>query len=222
MSVEKVIKPSLAFYKLMQVVLFAFYRTFFDFKYYGANNVPEDSRGVIFTPNHASFLDPPIFGISLKMQIHYLAKEYLFKVFGLKHPLYWLGVLPIKSESDDIRSMRMVIRALKEGKRLVIFPEGTRSVDGQFRDVEAGAGFIAVKSGAYVMPAYIQGSFEALPKGAKWFRCKPVRIYYGKPFIPSEDKELLAFENPYLAVSQKIMAEIKKIKAAVEDGSYKD
>ncbi|OIO38931.1 MAG: hypothetical protein AUJ71_01900, partial [Candidatus Omnitrophica bacterium CG1_02_49_16] len=155
MSVEKVIKPSLAFYKLMQVVLFAFYRTFFDFKYYGANNVPEDSRGVIFTPNHASFLDPPIFGISLKMQIHYLAKEYLFKVFGLKHPLYWLGVLPIKSESDDIRSMRMVIRALKEGKRLVIFPEGTRSVDGQFRDVEAGAGFIAVKSGAYVMPAYI-------------------------------------------------------------------
>ena len=223
MPAYKVIKPSPLFYKLTQIVLYRFYRIYFDFKVYGVKNVPGDSRGVIFAPNHASFLDPPILGISLEKPIHYLAKEYLFKVFGLRRMLYWLGVLPIRSESDDFRSMRQILRALKEGKRLVIFPEGTRSLDGRFQEIQGGgAGFLAVKSKVYVVPVYIQGTFDAFPKGVKWFRCKPVRVYYGKPFIPAEDVELMALENPYLVVSQKIMDEIKKIKATVDEGSYKD
>ena len=220
MPADKVIKPKPWFYKLVQVVLFRLYRIFFDFKFYGADNVPEDSRGVIFAPNHASYLDPPILGISLKKPIHFLAKEYIFKVFGLGSALYWLGVLPIKSESDDFRSMRQIMRVLKGGQRLVIFPEGTRTLDGRFQEVERGAGFLAVKSRAHVVPVYIQGTFEAFPKGAKWFRCRLVRAYYGRPFIPAEDDQLMAAENPYLAVSQKIMADIKKIKAAVEAGNY--
>ena len=142
-SADRVINPSPGFYKLIQIVLFRLYRIFFDLKVYGVDNVPEDSRGVIFAPNHASFLDPPILGISLKKPVHFLAKEYVFKVRGLGRPLYWLGVLPIKSESDDFRSMRRIMRTLKEGGRLVIFPEGTRTTDGQFREVEGGAGFFS-------------------------------------------------------------------------------
>ena len=220
MPADKVIKPSPLFYKLTQIVLYRFYRICFDFKVYGVKNVPEDSRGVIFAPNHASFLDPPILGISLKKPIHYLAKEYLFKVFGFGRTLHWLGILPIKSKSDDFRSMRQILRALKDGKRLVLFPEGTRTLNGQFQEAEGGAGFLAVKSRAYVVPVYIQGTFGAFPKGAKWFRCGPVRAYYGKPFIPAEDAELMIAKDPYLAVSQRIMAEIKKIKEAVDEGSY--
>ena len=212
MSADKVIKPSAFFYRLTQIVLYRFYRICFDFRFYGAENVPEDGRGVILAPNHASYLDPPMIGISLKKPIHYLAKDYLFKVFALRRMIFWLGSLPIKSEGDDFRSMRLILRALKDGKRLVIFPEGTRTLDGNFKDVEAGAGFLAVKSHSHVVPVYIEGSFAAFPKGVKWFRCKPIRVYYGKPFIPSEDAELMAKEDPYLAVSQKIMAEIKSIK----------
>ena len=220
MSAKKVIKPSALFYKLTQVVLFRFYRICFDLKFYGAANVPNDSRGVIFAPNHASYLDPPMVGITLEKPIHYLAKDYLFKVFALGRMLYWLGSLPIKSEADDFRSMRQLLRALKEGKRMTIFVEGTRSADGNFKEVEGGAGFLAVKSKAHVVPVYISGSFAAFPKDAKWIRCKPVRLYYGKPFIPCEDAELMAKENPYMAVSEKIMAEIKKIKADAENGVY--
>lgn len=221
MSVDKVIKPKPWFYKVAVIVLFRSYRIFFDFKFYGTGHVPEDSRGVIFAPNHASYLDPPILGISLKKPIHYLAKEYLFKIWGLGRVLYWLGVLPIQSESDDFRSMRQILRALKEGKRLVIFPEGTRSIDGRFQEVEGGAGFLAVKSRAHVVPVYIQGTFDAFPKGVKWFRCRPVRAYYGQPFIPAQDAELMAAKDPYVAVSRKIMAEIRKIKEMVDNGSFK-
>lgn len=219
-SAAKVIKPSPFFYKLTVTVLYIFYRICFDFKFYGTKNVPTDSRGVILAPNHASYLDPPIIGVSLGKPIHYFAKEYLFKVFIFGRMLYWLGSLPIKSESDDFRTMRQLIRALKEGKRLVIFPEGTRTSDGNFQEVEGGAGFMAVKSKAHVVPVYIQGSFAAFPRDAQWIRLKPVRVYYGKSFIPSEDAALMAKEDPYLAVSQKIMAEIKKIKDEVDQGVY--
>ena len=220
MAAEKVIKPWPFYYRLIQTVLYTFYRVCFDFKFFGVENVPDDSRGIIFASNHASYLDPPAIGISLKKQIHYLAKEYLFKVFAFGRTLYWLGALPIKSESDDFRSMRQILRALKEGKHLVIFPEGTRSLDGQFREVESGAGFLAVKRRAHVVPVYIQGSFDAYPKGVKCIRCKPVRAYFGKSFIPCEDFDLMGQIEPYLAVSRRIMDEIKKVKADAENGLY--
>lgn len=215
MSAEKRPGFSPLFYKLTQIVLLALYRLFFDFKVYGAENVPEGSCGIILAPNHASYIDPPILGISLKRPITYLAKEYLFKKPFLREVICWLGSIPIKSETDDFRTIRQVLRALKEGKQVLLFPEGTRTLDGQFQEPEGGVGFFALKSGAAVVPIYISGTFEAFPKGVKWFRCKPVRIYFGKPFIPAMEKDFTGHENPYLAVGQRIMSEIKKIKEAV-------
>lgn len=209
-------KPIMAFYWLTKIVLSITYKLFFGLKAFGLENIPNDDRGVIFAPNHASYLDPPLIGVSTERHVTYLAKEYLFRVLILGTMLRWLGVLPIKSESQDFRSMRQLLRILKGGKRMVIFPEGTRSLDGNFKSVEGGVGFLALKGETWVVPTYIRGTFEALPKGAKWFKCAPVRIYYGKPFIPSADTTLLSNQDPYLAVSEKIMAEIKKINEAVE------
>ena len=216
MSVNHDKKPVMVFYWLTKVVLSITYKLFFGFKSFGSENIPNDARGVIFTPNHASYLDPPLIGISTERHVTYLAKEYLFRVFILRTLLRWLGVLPIKSESQDFRSMRQLLRILKEGKRIVVFPEGTRSLDGNFKSVEGGVGFLALKSETWVVPTYIRGTFDALPKGAKWFKCAPVRIYYGKPFIPAFNKELLNCADLYLAVSEVIMAEVKKIKEEVE------
>jgi 1-acyl-sn-glycerol-3-phosphate acyltransferase len=205
-----------SFYKLTQVVLLALYRLLFDLKIYGAENVPEGSRGIILAPNHASYIDPPILGISLKRPITYLAKEYLFKKPFLGGIISRLGSIPIKSEADDFRTIRQVLKALKEGKQVLLFPEGTRTLDGNFREPEGGVGFFALKSGAAVVPVYISGTFDVLHKGMKWFRCKPVRIYFGKPFIPAMEKELTEHADPYLAVGRRIMSEIKKIKEAVQ------
>ncbi len=125
--------------------------------------------------------------------------------------LRWLGVLPIKSEADDFRSMRQLLRLLKEGRCIVVFPEGTRSLDGNFQKAEAGVGFLAAKSQSCVVPVYIDGTFQAFPKGGK-IRPHLVRIYFGKAFRPAQDKELMAHENPYLAISEKIMADIRELK----------
>lgn len=208
-------------YKFLQVFLYALYRSFFRFEFHGSDQVPDESdkRGVILAPNHASFLDPPILGISLKRHITYLAKEYLFKAFLVGWTLRNIGALPVKSESGaDFRSLRQLLRILKEGSCAVVFPEGTRTQDGEFRTPESGVGFLAAKSKAWVVPVYIDGTFAAFPRGAKIFKCHRVKVFYGKPFVPAEDSALMAREDVYQAISERIMTELKDLKKNIHPG----
>ena len=216
-------KGSGFFYRLIRAVLFTLYKIFFHFRAYGMFRVPKDTdeRGVILAPNHASFLDPPILGISLGRRVTFLAKEYLFKNFFVGAVLRGIGAYPIKSEKDDFRSIRDLIRLLKDGKCVVVFPEGTRSRDGQMKEPEGGIGFLAAKSHAYVVPVYIRGSYDAYPKGAKMFKVRPVQAYFGEPFIPADDQNLMRSQDPYGAVSREIMVRIRRIKADVEAGIFK-
>ncbi len=211
-------KGSSLFYRLIRVVLFITYRILFRFRYFGAERVPSetDSRGVILAPNHASYIDPPILGISLKRRVTFLAKEYLFKNFFVGVVLRGIGAYPIKSEKDDLKSIRDLIRLLKAGRCVVVFPEGTRSETGTFKEPESGIGFLAAKSRCVVVPVYVAGSFEAYPKGAKKIKATPVQVYYGKPFVPAEETSLMDSQDPYGAISREIMARIVQIKAEVD------
>ena len=215
-------KGSGFFYRLVRGALYIKYRIFFSFRYFGADFVPPDTdkRGVILASNHTSFLDPPALGISLKRRVTFLAKDYLFKNLIVGTVLRGIGAYPIKSANDDFRSIRDLIRLLKNGHCVTVFPEGTRSENGQMKTPESGIGFLAAKSQAYVVPAYIRGSYEAFPKGAKFFSMKPVEIYYGKPFIPAEEKSLMSDSDPYNAISREIMARIQRIKTEAEAGKF--
>lgn len=202
------------FYRFIRVVLYIVYRLLFRFRHFGSDKVPQekDPRGVILAPNHCSYLDPPILGISLKRRVTYLAKQYLFEHNLVGWVLRSVGAYPIKSESaNDFRSIRDLLRILKQGACVVVFPEGTRSETGRFKEPESGIGFLAVKSGAWVVPTYIKGSFEAFPKGAKKIRRRPIEAHYGDPFLPA-DKGWTGGEEHYAALGRHIMAEIKKLK----------
>ncbi len=206
------------FYRLIRAVLFIFYKLFFRFQFFGSEQVPDlnDPRGVILAPNHASYLDPPLLGISLRRRVTYLAKSYLFDHFFVGFVLRSIGAYPIKSESgNDFRSIRDLVRLLKSGHCITVFPEGTRSENGEFHEPEGGIGFLAMKSAAWVVPVYIQGSYAAFPKGAKNFKSHPIKVYFGEAFIPAENSAFVAM-NDHLAVSQDIMKRIKEIKQRVE------
>ena len=207
------------FYRFIRLALYIGYRLFFRFEYAGSGRVPpaDDPRGVILAPNHASYLDPPMLGISLKRRVTYLAKEYLFKHGFVGFVLRNIGAYRVKSESgNDFRSIRDLVRILKGGHCVCVFPEGTRSETGQMKEPEGGIGFLAMKSGAWVVPVHIKGSWDAMPRGTKGIRCRPVEVRYGKPFIASEKDWGADASEPYLAVGRHIMAEIKKIKEGTE------
>lgn len=207
------------FYRFIRVVLFILYKAFFRLRATHTELVPKegDGRGVILAPNHASYLDPPIMGVTLERRVTYLAKDYLFKHWFVGWVLRNIGAYPIKSgDGNDFRSIRDLVRILKQGAVVTVFPEGTRSETGHFKEPEGGIGFLAVKSGAWVVPVYIKGSYDAFPKGAKGFKCRPIEVHYGVPFIPAENPEWAkGGDEGYQAVGKKIMADIAAIKDKV-------
>ncbi|MCG3176193.1 MAG: 1-acyl-sn-glycerol-3-phosphate acyltransferase [Candidatus Omnitrophica bacterium] len=201
-------------YYTVKIVLYTLYKLFF---WFGSRNgsvvdaLPR-TEGVIIAPNHASYLDPPIIGISLGRRVTFLAKEYLFKAPVVGFVLRSISAFPIKSQKDDLRSLRELIRVLKNGACVVVFPEGTRSENGELKDPEIGVGFLALKSAAWVVPAYISGTYRAFPKGVKFFRPAKVDIRYGRPFRPAEDPAITGSADPYRATVDRIMDEVRRLR----------
>jgi 1-acyl-sn-glycerol-3-phosphate acyltransferase len=178
-------------------------------KIYGADNIP-DKGGVMIVSNHASYLDPPIIGVAYrKRPVHFMARDSLWKRgFGA----WWMdgvGCIPVKRDEGDIRAIKLAIKSLQEGKVISIFPEGTRSDDGNLQSAKSGIGLIIEKSECNVIPAYIDGSFQALPKGAKWIKPHHISISFGLPLSPDTFKSLGKGRKAYSAYVSFIMDRIK-------------
>ncbi|HYE78378.1 MAG TPA: lysophospholipid acyltransferase family protein [bacterium] len=150
----------------------------------GGNNVPR-TGGVIVASNHQSHLDPALLCACGPRPVHFLAKEELFKVPGLGLLLKWMGMVPTPRDGAAMAAMRAGIRILKENHVLGIFPEGTRSKTGERLPAEPGVVALAVMAGNVpIVPAYIDGSWAAMPPGAGFPRFrKPITITFGEPII---------------------------------------
>ena len=98
-----------------------------------------------------------------------------------------------------------------------IFPEGTRSSDGELQQAKGGVGFLIAKAGVPVVPAYVQGTFNAYPRGAKWIRPSKISVTYGTPIPPSEISALGDGRGSYDAIAALVMARI----AALREGNKK-
>ncbi len=140
-------------------------------------------------------------------EIFYLGRKTLFK------PPFWswflpiCNVLPIDRDGRDVSGLRNIIKMLKAGKAVLLFPEGTRSVDGALQPSEPGAGLVAIKAGVPVLPVRVFGTFESLSRHQKRLRFHPIRVVIGKPYLPSipEGKN----EKPsYPRVAQEMMEKI--------------
>ena len=187
-----------------------FFKTYLGFNVVGRANVPK--RGAfIFVSNHSSYLDPILLGTSLHRSLYYMARENLF---GKPLPdwiMRQVHAFPIKRETGDVGALRQALSILKDGKPLVIFPEGTRSKDKCLRSAKPGVGFIAARAKVPVVPAYVDGSFEVLPGNLKTLKRSPVSVYIGKPIYldigrTGHDKE--AYQN----LSDEIMSGIAALR----------
>lgn len=192
-----------------------FFRFYMGFEVVGRKNVP--ARGAfIFASNHASYLDPIILGTSIFRSLNYMARSELFEDRFLGWALPKINTFPVARGKGDLAAIRQALKILSQGKPLVIFPEGTRSEDGKPGRGKPGIGFIASKSKVPVIPAYIEGSFEALPAGSEKVRRHRLKITIGKPVdlsgidMESSDKDL------YQRISDRIMQSISGLKKAGE------
>ena len=165
-------------YRIVKLLAVLFMRAWFGLRVRGMEHVPPSGPALIVS-NHQSILDPPLIGGAVRRQIYFLAKAELFQIPVFGPLIRALHARPVRREGADPRALRTAAQLLEEGKALLVFPEGTRSLDGSLREGKAGVGMLAVTSGAPVVPAYVSGTREALPKGAAWPRRSQVSVSFG-------------------------------------------
>jgi 1-acyl-sn-glycerol-3-phosphate acyltransferase len=180
------------------------------FRYRVVGKVPR-TGGILVAANHASYFDIPLLGCGMTRRAWYLGRSDLFPVRGLNGVLKWLGWIPLKLGRPDRKAFDKAIALIKQGKVVVIFPEGGRSLDGRLRDPKPGLGLIVAQTGCPVVPAYLKGTFDVLPSGARRPRFRPVTVYFGEPLVfapPQETGGNGETKKFYHDVSRTVMARI--------------
>jgi len=167
------------FYAVAWAVCTIVLKLLFGFRAYGRRNVPR-SGGVVLAINHQSYLDPVVVGCGVTRQVHYMARDTLFRgLFG--RLIRALNAFPVARGQPDAKALREYIERVRSGKAVMLFPEGTRSHDGRLGPLQPGAGMLAVRAGAPVVPTYIDGTFEAWPRHRTLPRVARLSIYFGTP-----------------------------------------
>src|SRR2546428_3079164 len=167
-------------YACVKPVVAVLMRLFFRVEVKNPEHVPL-AGAVLLVANHSSLLDPPLVGGVVPRQLSFLAKAELFRIPLFGPLIRRLNARPVRREGPDPGALRMALRVLEEDGALLIFPEGTRGAEGVLRPAKAGAGMLAVKSGAPVVPVYISGSGRAWPRGQRLFRPAKVTVAFGPP-----------------------------------------
>ena len=192
------------------------YATYFRWRVFNPERVPVQG-GVILASNHASFLDPPLVGSGLKRDINYLARESLFRFPGIGALLRSWNAVPVDRDGGGAKGLKIILNRLLDGNGIILFPEGTRTLDGRLQPAQSGIGLIVIKSTAPVVPVRVFGTFEAYGRNHKLPRPHRVIVKYGQPMnfeaLRDEAKTCnkARLKEIYQQVADDIMAAIAKL-----------
>jgi 1-acyl-sn-glycerol-3-phosphate acyltransferase len=189
---------------------------FSDLQVYGQDNMIENGPALL-AMNHQSILDPPYAGISCKREIHYFARKTLFDIPVFGAILRRINVIGVDREGSDVAALKSVIRVLRGGGCTIVFPEGTRTRDGNLQPAKPGAGFIIAKTLAPVVPMRIFGAFEAYPRGAIIPRFTPVTIVVGEPIHFAKSDVAGDSRTVFQRLSEHVMGKIAALRNPRED-----
>ena len=175
-------------YRCVWVFSRTFYSTYIRCRYLHPGRLPAQGP-VILAANHASFLDPPLIGAGLSRMVIFLARNTLFTVPVVGALLRSLKVVPVDREGGGGAGLKAILDRLLGGEVILLFPEGTRTPDGQLLPAKSGIGLAVIKSTAPVVPIRVFGTFEALGRHMKFPRPRRVVVHYGEPMRFTELRE---------------------------------
>jgi 1-acyl-sn-glycerol-3-phosphate acyltransferase len=190
---------------------FALGRLFFHFRVlHRERRIPEGP--LIVAMNHESYLDPPLAGIASGREMYFLTRKTLLDVPVLGWVLPRLNVVPVDQEGTDRAALKALLRILKAGHGTVVFPEGARTLDGKLQPALPGLGFVIAKTLAPVLPMRIFGAHEALPRGGRRLRLRPITIVIGEPIYFTEADLQPRSKELYQRLSERVMESIAALK----------
>lgn len=183
-------KRDVYFYLIMPFIRLNQWTTQMPLTVYGRENIPKEG-GFILISNHQSLADIPLYMLSVNKPIAFFAKKELLRV-----PILGSALVKMEHESVDrsspknaIKEMNAAVEKIKNGKRVMVFPEGTRSVDETLLPFKKGAFMMSVQSGCPIVPACIQNSGYAIHKTRWYTQPSPVTITFLTPLFPKENSK---------------------------------
>lgn len=200
MPSEYPVIPPTRFYRFVRTVVRGLVWSLGGITVWGSENIPATGP-VILAPNHRANVDPPYISLTTPRQMHFMAKEELFRVPVFGAIFRGVEAFPVTRGAPDRAALRHAIDLLKQGRVVTIFPEGTRSKDTALKEAEKGFALIARQSDAVIVPIAIEGTEKMLPKGTKRLRRAHVTVTVGKPLSlakimaakPDGEKDALAW-----------------------------
>lgn len=214
-------------YPILRLLSVLLCKLFFRLRVTGKEFIPKEG-GVLLVSNHASYLDPVVLGVAYPRSLWFFARSDLFKNPFFGWLIRQLHAFPVQLHRPlDKDAIERAIKELREGKTVVVFPEGTRSRDGELHAGQAGVGLLAVKAGVPVLPVYLRGAYQAFPPGAQVFRPKKISVHFGtvlsfRPSSPqTEEKDAVPLRVGrrqifYQKIADQMMEAIREIKNLTE------
>ena len=185
--------------------------SFFKLRVLNRERLIEDGPAIIVA-NHQSFFDPPMIGHIFPNYIHFLARHSLWHPPGMNYAMNHCQCIPVNQTRPDPASIIKVLRVVRGGGRVLIFPEGSRSEDGDIHEAMPGIGLILSKlAGIPVQPIRIDGAFDCLPIGAKALKFMPITVSVGKPYYLSGESVNGRDRKAQRALGEKVMDSIRAI-----------
>ncbi|MEN6406223.1 MAG: lysophospholipid acyltransferase family protein [Thermoguttaceae bacterium] len=177
--------PSRVWYRLLQRLLQLLAIVVYRVRFSGRENIPA-SGGVLVVSNHQSHLDPPLIGIGVPRRMNYLARKSLFRFKPFGWLLHSVDAIPIDRDGFGLGGIKESLKRLKHDEMVAVFPEGTRTRDGEIAPFRAGFATLAVRTNAAILPAAIDGAYQAFPRWKKFPGPGRIRVRYGRPILPAE------------------------------------
>ena len=190
------------FYRIIYTIVAPFIHLFFPCRTVGIDHIPEG--GALLCANHVSGWDPIVIGLNLPRdsRMTVMAKDQLFHIPLLGPFLLKLGIIPVKRGGSDLAAIKASLKALNEGNRLLVFPEGTRVEEEGEVAAKGGVAMLALRTGVPMIPVYCGGRHKFLRR---------TTIVFGNPYMP-----VIAGRRPTpdenRAIAQEIMNRIYDLK----------
>lgn len=198
-------------YEFLRVLCRVLAVAVFRIRVFGREHVPA-SGGVLVVSNHQSHLDPILVGLACDRRLNYVARDTLFRFAPFAWLMMSLDAIPIHREGTGLGGLKESLRRLKDEEMLLIFPEGTRTRDGDVGPMKSGFLALARRAKVPLLPIGLDGSYESWPRRNLLPQPAVIQIRFAAPLSPERmstmsDEELLSEVNCRIRQSHALVRE---------------
>ncbi|MFY8199066.1 MAG: lysophospholipid acyltransferase family protein [Pirellula staleyi] len=170
------------FYRCMRLICRMIAVVAFGLRTEGRHHLNFEGGGMLLS-THQSLMDPVLVGIVSNRRLNYLARKTLFKNPAFALLIRLLDAIEIDRERGGLAGLREMLKRLQGGEWVLMFPEGTRTSDGEVAEIKPGFTPVARRSQVPIVPIAIVGAYDCLPKGEKLPTRKPIAVVVGEPML---------------------------------------